>query len=495
MDRFSFEIRIRDIFGENYCRKNFIAPAREEEGRIVFYSLHIDDILKYNLEERLQKNVVLEEASKEKILSELDKIYKDDKKDFLLDDIESNYEDVLVADVEEKEDSPAIRLLNYILKESIEKNASDIHIEPRFENIIVRIRIDGALHKLIELPKKIYPHLVTRIKILSELDISEKRLPQDGRFSFNFKGDKIDIRVATTPTGTGEKIVLRILDIQRISYTPEGIGLVGDNYDKVMNLISQPSGLILCCGPTSSGKTSTLYTVLRKIQNNDINIMTIEDPIEYKIDGINQIEVNPNTGLTFEKGLKAILRMDPDKIMIGEIRNEDTAHIAISSSITGHLVLSTLHTESSPASIGRLIDMGIEPYLISAGLIGVISQRLIRKLCPHCREKIKNINPLIASDFIYRARGCDKCNGGYSGRIAVFEIMIVDSEIRDMITRRESVKNIKNFAIERGMNTLSSEILNLIEKGETTFEEYYKNVHTVGELWFTNTKLLEEAKK
>ena len=493
MDRFFFEIR--DIFGENYCRKNFIAPAREEGDRIVFYSLHIDDILKYNLEERLQKNVVLEEASKEKILSELDKIYKDDKKDILLDDIESNYEDVLVAEVEEKEDSPAIRLLNYILRESIEKNASDIHIEPRFENIIVRIRIDGALHKLIELPKKIYPHLVTRIKILSELDISEKRLPQDGRFSFNFKGDKIDIRVATTPTGSGEKIVLRILDIQRISYTPEGIGLVGDNYDKVMNLISQPSGLILCCGPTSSGKTSTLYTVLRKIQKDDINIMTIEDPIEYKMDGINQIEVNPNTGLTFEKGLKAILRMDPDKIMIGEIRNEDTAHIAISSSITGHLVLSTLHTESSPASIGRLIDMGIEPYLISAGLIGVISQRLIRKLCPHCREKIKNTNPLISSDFIYKARGCDKCNGGYSGRVAVFEIMIVDSEIRDMISRRESVKNIKNFAIERGMKTLSSEILNLIEKGETTFEEYYKNVHTVGELWFTNIKLLEEAKK
>lgn len=210
--------------------------------------------------------------------------------------------------------------------------------------------------------------------------------------------------------------------------------------------------------------------------------MTIEDPIEYKIDGINQIEVNPNTGLSFEKGLKAILRMDPDKIMIGEIRNEDTAHIAISSSITGHLVLSTLHTESSPASIGRLIDMGIEPYLISAGLIGVISQRLIRKLCPHCREKIKNTNPLIDSEYIYKSKGCSKCNGGYKGRIAVFEIMIIDSEIRDMISRKENVKNIKNLAIEKGMNTLSSEILKLIEKGETSFEEFYKNIHTVGEL-------------
>ncbi len=493
MNKFSFEIK--DIFGENYCRKNFIAPAREEGNSLVFYSIHIDDILKYNLEQKLQREVILEESSKEKVLEELDKIYKDEKKDFLLEDINSNYEDLLVIGDEEKEDSPAVRLLDYILRESIEKNASDIHIEPRFEKIVVRIRIDGALNKLIELPKKIYPHLVTRIKILSGLDISEKRLPQDGRFSFTFSEEKIDIRVATTPTGNAEKIVLRILDIQRISYTPEGIGLLNDNYEKVMSLISQPSGLILICGPTSSGKTSTLYTLLRKIQNEELNIMTIEDPIEYKIDGINQIEVNPNTGLSFEKGLKAILRMDPDKIMIGEIRNEDTAHIAISSSITGHLVLSTLHTESSPASIGRLIDMGIEPYLISAGLIGVISQRLIRKLCPHCREKIKNTNPLIDSEYIYRAKGCSKCNGGYKGRIAVFEIMIIDSEIRDMISRKENVKNIKNLAIEKGMNTLSSEILKLIEKGETSFEEFYKNIHTVGELWFTNTRPLKAVKK
>ena len=493
MNKFSFEIK--DIFGENYCRKNFIAPAREEGNSLVFYSIHIDDILKYNLEQKLQREVILEESSKEKVLEELDKIYKDEKKDFLLEDINSNYEDLLVIGDEEKEDSPAVRLLDYILRESIEKNASDIHIEPRFEKIVVRIRIDGALNKLIELPKKIYPHLVTRIKILSGLDISEKRLPQDGRFSFTFSEEKIDIRVATTPTGNAEKIVLRILDIQRISYTPEGIGLLNDNYEKVMSLISQPSGLILICGPTSSGKTSTLYTLLRRIQNEELNIMTIEDPIEYKIDGINQIEVNPNTGLSFERGLKAILRMDPDKIMIGEIRNEDTAHIAISSSITGHLVLSTLHTESSPASIGRLIDMGIEPYLISAGLIGVISQRLIRKLCPHCREKIKNTNPLIDSEYIYRTKGCSKCNGGYKGRIAVFEIMIIDSEIRDMISRKENVKNIKNLAIEKGMNTLSSEILKLIEKGETSFDEYYKNIHTVGELWFTNTRPLKAVKK
>lgn len=480
MNKFSFEIK--DKFGENYCRKNFIAPAREEDDCFVFYSLHNDELLKYNLEQKLQKKVLFEIKSEEKVIDEIDKIYRDEEKYNILRDINLRYKDDITLKENEKEDSPAVRVLDYIIRQSIIRNASDIHIEPRFQDIVARIRIDGALNELMRLQKNIYPHLVTRIKILSKLDISEKRLPQDGRFSFKFKNEDIDIRVATTPTGTGEKIVLRILDVQRISYTPEGIGLSGENLDKVMNLISQPSGLILCCGPTSSGKTSSLYTILRKIQKDDINIMTIEDPIEYKIDGINQIEVNPNTGLTFEKGLKAILRMDPDKVMIGEIRNEDTAHIAISSSITGHLVLSTLHTESSPASIGRLIDMGIEPYLISAGLIGVISQRLIRKLCPHCKEKIKNTNPLVNSKYVYRASGCEKCNSGYSGRIAVFEIMIVDSEIRQMITNRESVAKIKEVSIKKGMNTLSHEILNLIENGETTFEEFYKNVHTVGEL-------------
>ena len=480
MNKFSFEIK--DIFGENYCRKNFIAPAREEGNSLVFYSIHIDDILKYNLEQKLQREVILEESSKEKVLEELDKIYKDEKKDFLLEDINSNYEDLLVIGDEEKEDSPAVRLLDYILRESIEKNASDIHIEPRFEKIVVRIRIDGALNKLIELPKKIYPHLVTRIKILSGLDISEKRLPQDGRFSFNFLGEKIDIRVATTPTGNAEKIVLRILDIQRISYTPEGIGLLGKNYEKVMSLISQPSGLILICGPTSSGKTSTLYTILKYIQNSQINIMTIEDPIEYKIAGINQIEVNENTGLSFERGLKSILRMDPDKIMIGEIRNKETAHIAISASISGHTVFSTIHTENSPAVVGRLIDMGIEPYLVSAGLIGVISQRLIRKLCPHCKEKEISNNPFFKDKEIYKKRGCPKCNGGYKGRIAVFEIMIVDETLKEMISEKKSIGKIKNYAISQGMKTLASEILSLVENGQTSMEEYYRNINTIGEI-------------
>lgn len=258
MNKFSFEIK--DKFGENYCRKNFIAPAREEDDCFVFYSLHNDELLKYNLEQKLQKKVLFEIKSEEKVIDEIDKIYRDEEKYNILRDINLRYKDDITLKENEKEDSPAVRVLDYIIRQSIIRNASDIHIEPRFQDIVARIRIDGALNELMRLPKNIYPHLVTRIKILSKLDISEKRLPQDGRFSFKFKNEDIDIRVATTPTGTGEKIVLRILDVQRISYTPEGIGLSGENLDKVMNLISQPSGLILCCGPTSSGENSIIVT-------------------------------------------------------------------------------------------------------------------------------------------------------------------------------------------------------------------------------------------
>ncbi|MDU1043861.1 ATPase, T2SS/T4P/T4SS family [Peptoniphilus rhinitidis] len=282
MNKFSFEIK--DKFGENYCRKNFIAPAREEDDCFVFYSLHNDELLKYNLEQKLQKKVLFEIKSEEKVIDEIDKIYRDEEKYNILRDINLRYKDDITLKENEKEDSPAVRVLDYIIRQSIIRNASDIHIEPRFQDIVVRIRIDGALNELMRLPKNIYPHLVTRIKILSKLDISEKRLPQDGRFSFKFKNEDIDIRVATTPTGTGEKIVLRILDVQRISYTPEGIGLSGENLDKVMNLISQPSGLILCCGPTSSGKT-TIFNLISKLYTdyegeiliNDIEISDIKD--------------------------------------------------------------------------------------------------------------------------------------------------------------------------------------------------------------------------
>ncbi len=463
---------LKSKINETFCRKNNIVPVFENENLVIFQTLSDDKILKSNLVEILDKDVKFNLNTKEEIdkrISELFRFNFENRK-------KPKGENFLESD----EDSQAVRVLNSILDLSISKNASDIHLEPLFDEVVVRIRIDGSLIEIYKMDKSLYNQMLSRIKILSSLDISEKRLPQDGRFSYVFENEKIDIRVATSPTGNGEKAVLRILDIQRISYTPEGIGLDGENLEKVQNLINQPSGLILCCGPTSSGKTSTLYTVLRRLKNSEINIMTIEDPIEYKIEGINQIEVNPNTGLDFEKGLMAILRMDPDKIMIGEIRNKNTANIAISSSITGHLVLSTLHTESSPSSISRLINMGVEPYLVSAGLIGVISQRLIKKLCPHCKRKIKNNLNIIDSDYVYEAVGCSHCHNGYLGRTAVYEIMIVDNDIRDLIDKKAGTSKIKELAIKKGMNTLSSEIIKMIENGETTTDEYFKNIHTLG---------------
>lgn len=461
-----------------FCKKHNIVPIMEDNTVAIFNVLNYDENLKSNLEEILGKTVEFKISHKNDIFRKIEEIYNYD--------INKEIKDITSKEIVDNqaslydEDSPAVRVLNYILDTSIQLAASDIHIEPLFVDVLVRIRVDGSLVKLKKIPNSLYQTVVSRIKILSSLDISEKRLPQDGRFSYNFGKENIDIRVAIIPTGNGEKVVLRILDIQRIAYTPEGIGLYGENLTKIMSLINQPSGLILCCGPTSSGKTSTLYTLLKRLNKTDINIMTIEDPIEYKIEGINQIEVNHNTGLDFEKGLMSILRMDPDKIMIGEIRSSNTANIAISSSITGHLVLSTLHTESSPSSINRLINMGIEPYLVSAGLIGVISQRLIRKLCPDCKKKVKNNFELIDSDYIYKAVGCSKCNNGYLGRNAVYEIMIVDNEIRELIISRKSTAVIKSIAIKKGMTTLSDEILKLIKNGETTMEEYFKNIHTLG---------------
>lgn len=456
-----------------YCKKNVIYPFYEDEDNIKIYATKEDFLLKYNLEEKILKKVFFEIKDRDFIINKINENFSDDI-DMSFKSEENFSEEDLGGD------SHIARVLNSILDNSIKNFASDIHIEVFKDRLIVRQRIDGELAIYKEFQRKIYSNLISRIKIIAKLDISEKRLPQDGRFSYKFLDKNIDIRVATAPTSYGEKVVLRILDIDRISYTPEGIGLSGENLKIVDNLINQPSGLILCCGPTSSGKSSTIYTLLNRIKSNSLNIMTIEDPIEYRIDGINQIEVNEKTGLNFERGLSSILRMDPDKILIGEIRNKESAQIAISASITGHLVFSTLHTQNSPASIARLIDMGIEPYLVSSGLVGVISQRLIKKLCPHCKKEYFEKSSLI-NKMVFKKSGCDKCHNGYLGRIAVFEIMPIDENIREKITNKASVRELREIAKSQGMKTLSDEIINLVCSGVTSMEEYYRNIHTVGE--------------
>ncbi len=481
---------LKNTLNKKFCRKNLIVPIFEEKTKIIIYAKREDSILAYNLSEMLGKNIEILVKDEETILKEIDKLFEENEDPEIVKEInrifknkkeEFNFDD-------DSKDSPVVKVLNYILDEAISKNASDIHIEHLKDYILIRYRIDGSLLEMVKFPTVLYPYLITRIKVLSRLDIAEKRLPQDGRFSYLFRGRNIDIRVALSPTSYGEKVVFRILDVNRVDYTPEGIGLSGENYKKVLTLINQPQGLILITGPTSSGKTSTLYTLLKFIASSQINIMTIEDPIEYKMEGINQIEVNENTGLSFELGLKSILRMDPDKIMIGEIRNRETAHIAISASITGHQVFSTIHTENSPAVVGRLVDMGIEPYLVSAGLLGVISQRLIKKLCPICKEKYISKDPILKGKEIYKHCGCPRCNGGYLGRKAVFEIMIVDEKMKEMIAGKESLAKIKTYAISEGMKTLSHEIKKLIENGETSLDEYYRNINTIGEIWILITR-------
>lgn len=377
-------------------------------------------------------------------------------------------------------DSPLVTLFSKILNYAIDQNCSDIHFEGMQDYFRVRIRKDGILKESFTINKSIQANFISRIKIISGLDIAEKRLPQDGRFSYEVNKRNVNIRVATTPTIHGEKAVLRILDNSNIEYTLEGIGLENSNLNKVSRLIRQPNGLILVCGPTTSGKTSSIYAMLNMLNSEEINIMTIEDPVEYKLEGINQIQVNEKTGMDFNKGLKTILRTDPDIIMVGEIRDSETAKTAIRASITGHLVLSTIHTNDSPSAIIRLMDMGVEDYLVSAGLIGVISQRLIRILCNHCKKEVEVESSLLNGKAkVYESVGCPKCNNGYIGRKAVFEILIFDDDIRKSINNNSPLIEIKRLARAKGMVDLKEEIITLLLRGETSLSEAYKVISSL----------------
>lgn len=375
----------------------------------------------------------------------------------------------------------AIDLLDELLKYSSENKCSDIHIEPSNNYIRIRLRKDGSLftYKYFEL--NIQNELIARVKILSSMDIAERRRAQDGRFTYSNEAYKIDIRVSSMPTTYGEKIVLRLLDPYGLEYSLYGIGMYPSQIELSKILLRQPQGLILLCGPTGSGKTSTLYTFLQILNTEEKNIITIEDPVEFNIEGINQIQVNNKAGITFESGLKTMLRQDPEVLMVGEIRNKETAEIALRASITGHLVLSTLHSNDSPSAILRLIDMGIESYMVSAGMIAVISQRLVRTLCPKCKTRVIVDDPYFSfkKQEIYKARGCSKCNSGYIGRKAVFEMFFINESIRNQIRKSIEVEEIRRRAIENGMVSLKDNLKDLILRGETSLEEAYKAIVTL----------------
>ncbi len=361
--------------------------------------------------------------------------------------------------------------------QAVKERASDIHIEPYEKELDVRLRIDGVLHRVLTPPKIIQDALISRIKIMSNLDIAEKRLPQDGRIRLLLGGRDIDIRVSVIPTSHGERAVLRLLDRKQGLLGLWEVGFGKEDERKLEEYLQRPDGIILVTGPTGSGKTTTLYAALNRIHTEEKNIITVEDPIEYQLKGIGQIQVNPKIGLTFASGLRSILRQDPDVIMVGEIRDLETAEIAMQASLTGHLVLSTLHTNDAPSALVRLIDMGIEPFLVASSLTVVLAQRLVRTICPHCKvsykpsdvEKSYFSNP---PEFLYRGTGCEKCKGkGYYGRTGIFEFLAIDNEIRPMITDKIDSQSIKNHAISKGMKTLRQDGIEKARGGITTLEE------------------------
>lgn len=376
--------------------------------------------------------------------------------------------------------TPAVRFVNSIIEQAIKNRASDIHIEPTEKDLRIRFRIDGQLTEAMRTIKSTHAPVVTRVKIMANMNIAERRLPQDGRFDFTTGGKNIDIRVSSLPTVFGEKLVLRLLDKENFIMTKEQLGFEEEDLVLFDKLIKRPNGIVLLTGPTGSGKTTTLYAMLRELNKPNVNIITVEDPVEYSLEGINQVQVNEKAGLTFATALRSILRQDPDIIMIGEIRDTETAEIAIRSAITGHLVLSTLHTNDAAGAVTRLIDMGIEPYLVSSSVVGVIAQRLARKICDNCRisyKASKGEKELLGISenediTLYKGRGCPVCNKtGYRGRIPIYEIMTVTSDIRELINAKVSSDVIGAQAVKNGMKTLRESAKRLVLQGKTTIDE------------------------
>ena len=384
--------------------------------------------------------------------------------------------------LDDTSDAPIIKLVNHIISQSIKARASDIHIEPYQSSFKVRYRVDGILYDLLSPPMGIQPALISRIKVMAKMNIAEKRLPQDGRFEVKMGGQSIDVRVSTIPSSFGERLVLRLLNKSGSLLRLTEIGLSSERLALLENLVKSPNGIILVTGPTGSGKTTTLYAILSSINTPDINIITIEDPIEYQIKGISQMQVNPKINLTFARGLRSIVRQDPDVILIGEIRDRETAEIAVHSALTGHLVFSTLHTNDSASAITRLVDIGIEPFLISSSVMAVVAQRLIRVLCSYCKEASEPdyialeglgvIPDKFKDGKIYKAKGCEKCfNTGYKSRMAIFEIMVLNSHLKNLILKTYDSNRIKNEALNQNMITLRQDGIQKLLDGITTIEE------------------------
>lgn len=387
---------------------------------------------------------------------------------------------VNIDEMDNVKNAPVVKMVEYLFKNSIELNASDIHIEPFENEVRIRYRIDGKLQTVNVINIESLGPLVTRIKILAGLNIAEKRIPQDGRIMTSVGGKEVDLRVSILPVVNGEKIVIRILNKSMGNIGRDKLGMSNENLEKIDRIISNPHGIVLVTGPTGSGKSTTLYTILSELNNDQINIITVEDPVEYTLNGVNQVSVNNKAGLTFASGLRSILRQDPDIIMIGEIRDNETAEIATKAAITGHLVLSTLHTNDAPSSIIRLVDMGIKPYLVATSVVGIVAQRLVRKVCMNCNapyEATEYEKEILGIDkdkqiILNKGRGCGYCNNtGYVGRTGVYEVMEITREHREAINLGKDSDILRDISIKNGMNTLVAECRKLVIEGITTMDE------------------------
>jgi type IV pilus assembly protein PilB len=431
----------------------------------------------YQIEELIKKNYGTDVASMEEILAQLGGSVEFGGPDSASIDIKN-----LEA---EANATPIIRYVDLILYQAIQDRASDIHFEPFETEFKIRYRVDGALYEMAPPPRHLALPVISRVKVMANLNIAERRLPQDGRIQKNIAGRQVDLRVSTLPTQFGESVVLRVLDRTTVNLNLEALGMPPRIYEYICKTIEKPNGIFIVTGPTGSGKTTTLYAALNKINTVDTKVLTAEDPVEYDIEGIIQVPINDNIGLTFARVLRAFLRQDPDRIMVGETRDLETAQIAIQASLTGHLVLSTLHTNDAPGAVTRLVDMGVEPFMISASLEGVLGQRLIRKICPECKSPYEpseavllqlGLSPNeIGDKSFYYGKGCDRCNNtGYRGRKGIYELLDITDPIRELINQRAPSVVLKQKAIELGMTTLREDGMRSIYEGETTIEEVLK---------------------
>ncbi|MGV8145082.1 MAG: GspE/PulE family protein [Alkaliphilus sp.] len=477
---------------EDVAKDNILIPIKKESGRL---TVAMEDPMNYNAIEDVRLITGLEIipviSTKTSISTAIQFHYGKEIsqraiEEFKEVDLEKQLEELEDEILDRVNEAPLVRLVNSIIKHAVKSLASDIHIEPFENRVRVRFRIDGELEEIINPSKTTHSAMVTRIKIMGKMNIAEKRIPQDGRIEMSIDNVDIDLRISSIPTIYGEKIVLRILNKSATVLSKKELGFTDENLVRFEKIIANPNGIILVTGPTGSGKTTTLYAVLKDLNQINRNVITVENPVEYRLEGINQIQVNIKANLTFASALRSILRQDPDIIMIGEIRDTETAQISVRASITGHLVLSTMHTNDTASTITRLIDMGIESYLLSSSLVGVIAQRLVRKICQECKTKDeisasrKEKLNIPEETVLYKGMGCQTCNHtGYKGRIAIHEVMLMTEPIKELIDRGARITEIKSSSVQDGMITLKQNCIGLVMEGRTTIEEMARIVYSL----------------